>query len=149
MVVALSGLGEEWALELLLQALTHPDGMTRCLAAEGVERWWRAFGQGPAPDALVAAIARLLRDSCEEVQVAAVTALLTVSKDEGARVLAERYPEVSESLKAEILGALVTNGYNALAAMLYRTRVAELPGTYLGRVARRLRLDGDGGSAAS
>lgn len=147
MVVALSGLGQPWALRVLQQALGHPDEMTRCLAAEGLGRWWRNFGQGVADEALIAGVARLLRDACEEVQSAAVTALLAVGQDEGARLLAERYPEVSQTLKAEILGALASNGYNGLAATLYRTRVGEAPGMYLTRVARRLRLDGAGGTA--
>ena len=147
MVMALTGLGQEWALDILQQALTHPDAMTRCLAAEGVERWWRNFGRGRADDALVAAIARLLRDPCDDVKGAAITALLTVGQDEGARVLAERYPEVSQTLKAEILRALASHGYNAVAVTLYHTRVGEPPGVYLSRVARRLHLGGADGTA--
>lgn len=142
--MAIGGVAEGWAAEALVEAACFPEELVRAAAVEALERWWDRFGAGaPAPAWLVAVVCAGLRDPCDVVRIAAVTSAARLGGDDGARVLADRYPDECDDLQGEILGALAANGYNGVAARLFRrSHASEARGTYTARVAQRLRREG-------
>lgn len=142
--MAVAGVAEGWVAEALVEATFFPEELVRAAAVEALERWWdRAGGGAPAPAWLVAIVCAGLRDPCDVVRIAAVASAARLGGDDGARVLADRYPDECDDLQGEILGALASSGYNAVAARLFRrSHAGEVRATYTARVAQRLRREG-------
>lgn len=150
-VLALAGVGQGWAVDLLAAAMADPEPEIRALAAESADRWFaRQHPPHAPPPALVERVLGLLRDPCEEVRLCVVGPVVRLGGEAGVQSLvAVCEASDDELMRGEILAALAAAGHRAAVARLARSVQAQGRSTpYLRRILLRLEREGRTGLPA-
>ncbi|WP_324715736.1 HEAT repeat domain-containing protein [Carboxydochorda subterranea] len=136
--MALAGVDDPWAPELLAEAVADAEPEIRALAAESAQRWYDDHPGNEVLPSLQQRVPALLEDPCEEVRLCVAGAVARLGGEAGVARLVDCFAAADEVLRGEILGALALYGHYPLVWRLAGAYASDERSPYLVRLLQRL-----------